>query len=95
MKDAYQKLADDVFGQYNPEVKSIFSRVSPQDLDEVRVVLAVNTIHLHCVDNERIYPLKEKEAFYQQADKGCCGSWNSQIKCLSGTIYWIGCNYGH
>lgn len=95
MKDSYQKLADDVFGTYSEKVNAVFSRVKKQDLDEVRVAFAVNIIHLEYADNFRIYPLEQKEEFYEQESRGCCGSWNSQYKCLSGNIYWIGCNYGH
>ncbi len=95
MKDSYQKFADDMFGEVNNIYTSIFSRVQPQDLDEVRVAFAVKVSHLEYADNFRIYPLAEKEAFYKQADRGCCGSWNGQTKCLSGNIYWVGCNYGH
>lgn len=95
MLDSYQKFANDVF-RFNKEgVNSIFSQVKEEDLDEVRVIFAVNIIGYEHADNLRVYPVAQKEAFYRQADKGCCGSWNSQIKCISGNIYWVGCNYGH
>lgn len=95
MKDSYQKFADDVFGVENNHINSVFKFVKQEDIDEVRVLFAINIAHMTCPDNFRIHPLQQKEAFYSQANKGCCGSWNSQIKCLSGNIYWIGCNYGH
>jgi hypothetical protein len=97
-KDSYQKFAEDMFGSIEEILQnkeSIFSRVKEQDLDEIVTAFSVNVAHLDYADNFRIYPLNQRKEFKEQADSGCCGSWNSQYKCLSGNIYWIGCNYGH
>lgn len=97
-KDSYQKFAEDMFGPIEKiaqNEKSAFHRVKKQDLDEVVVAFAVKVAHLEYADNFRVYPLYQEKEFKQQADRGCCGSWDTQYKCLSGNIYWMGCNYGH
>jgi hypothetical protein len=71
------------------------SHVKDCDLDEVRVIFAINVAHLEYADNFRIFPLNMSEEYMAKRNLGCCGSWNIQFKCLSGNIYWIGCNYGH
>ena len=90
--DSFEKFASDVLAGYGEHV---LERVHAGDKDEVRVALAVNVAHLDCVDNIRVYPLRQKAEFFEQAARGCCGEWNSQVKCCSGRIYWVGCNYGH
>lgn len=94
MKDSYQKFADDMWGQASQNHK-LFAQVKVEDLDEVRCMFAVQVAHLQYADNFRIYALEQSKRFYEQASKGCCGSWDSQYKCLSGNIYWVGCNFGH
>jgi hypothetical protein len=90
--DSYQKFANDMF---DPYIDDIFKNVKYEDYDEVKITFALAIVGLINTDNFRIYPLKEESQFYAQAEKGCCGSFNSQVKCKSGNIYWIGCNYGH
>lgn len=94
MKDSYQKFADSAFGPYSNSDK-LFAQVKTEDLDEVRCMFAVQIAHLEYADNFRIYSLAQTKQFYEHAAKGCCGSWDSQYKCLSGNIYWVGCNFGH
>ncbi len=92
--DSYQKMAYDMFGKIEKPY-GFFSRVLQEDLDEVLVQFAVAVSQLEYADNFRIFPLNMEKEFYEVEAKGCCGSFNSQMKCLSGNIYWIGCNYGH
>lgn len=92
--DSYQKMVVDMFGKHFAQSK-MFQYVDSKDLDEVSVAFALATCKLDYADNFRIFPLHMIEEFYSVANKGCCGSFNSQIKCLSNNIYWIGCNYGH
>lgn len=89
--DSYQKYARDVFGGSNWH----FRRVSEKDMDEVKVAFALMITGLDRCDNFRIYPLWQKKEYFEQQQQGCCGNIDSQIKCKSGNIYWIGCNYGH
>lgn len=89
--DSYQKYTRDMLAGYNWH----FHRVKQQDLDEVQVSFAMMLSDLEYTDNFRIYPLYQKQEFYEQAEKGCCGSINRYVKCKSGRIYLIGCNYGH
>jgi hypothetical protein len=92
--DSYQKMALDVFGNID-KPEGVFRYVKQEDLDEVVVQFALLVSELDYADNYRIFPLHMEKEFYDIAKKGCCGSVNSQMKCLSGNIYWIGCNYGH
>lgn len=92
--DSYQKYAQDLFGVIDTP-KWIFQHVHPDDLDEMVVNFAVLVGGLDCSDNYRIFPLHMGKEFKTIANKGCCGSVNHQYKCLSGRIYWAGCNYGH
>lgn len=97
-KDSYQKFAEDMFGtieEISKNDNSIFHRVNKQDLDEIVVAFSVNVAHLEYADNFRIYPAHQEKEYMKQKNKGCCGSWNTQYKCLSGNIYFLGCNYGH
>lgn len=89
--DSYQRFAKDVLKGYTWH----FNRVQNQDLDEVQVAFACMISDLEYVDNFRIYPLWMKNDYLDQRDRGCCGSADSQVKCKSGNIYLIGCNYGH
>lgn len=90
--DSFEKYAEDVFAGYGDH---LFSCVRESDLSEVKVDVAIYISFLDRVDNLRVYPLNQKSDFYAQAERGCCGSWNSQVKCRSGRFYWVGCNYGH
>lgn len=89
--DSYQRYTKDVLQGYELH----FHRVQSQDLDEVKVSFALMIVGLEYADNFRIYPLWMKNDYLDQKDRGCCGSVDSQVKCKSGNIYWIGCNYGH
>lgn len=90
--DSYQKYSLDFWGSYK---NGHFQYVKKEDIEEVAIAFAVEVSHLDYADNFRIFPLHMEQQFNQIKDKGCCGSFNSQVKCLSGNIYWIGCNYGH
>lgn len=90
--DSYQKYSNDFWKAY---MEFYLKDVAAADLDEVKVALSVVVSHLDYADNFRIYRLKDRAAYYKQADKGCCGSWTSYYKCKSGNIYILGCNYGH
>lgn len=90
--DSFDKYARDFYAGGGG---GAFGRVHPEDLEQVKVAFAIQVSHLAGADNFRIYPLRDRDAFYAQAARGCCGEWNSQIKCRSGRIYWVGCNYGH
>jgi hypothetical protein len=92
--DSYQKMACDMFGNID-KPEGVFRYVKQEDLDEVVVQFALLVSELDYADNYRIFPLHMEKEFYAVAEKGCCGNVNSQMKCLSGNIYWIGCNYGH
>lgn len=92
--DSYQKLAYDMFGKIEKPF-GIFFRVKEKDLNEVLVHFALMVCQLENSDNYRIYPLEMKKEFLEVASRGCCLVKNSQIKCESGNIYWVGCNYGH
>lgn len=90
--DSFVKYADDFCAAVGT---GFLHRVHHADVEQVRVMFAVHVSHLDCADNFRVYPLREGKAFFAQAARGCCGEWNSQIRCDSGRIYWVGCNYGH
>ncbi len=92
--DSYQKYANDVLGDIEKPI-GIFKYVKAEDLDEVWVRFSVLVSHLLYADNYRIFPLHMEKQFKEIAVKGCCGSVNTQYKCLSGNVYWVGCNYGH
>ena len=90
--DSYVKYANDFLAGVSDRV---FASVRPDDLCEVQVEFAVVVSHLEYADNFRIARVSEKRAFFEKAARGCCGAWNTQIKCSSGHVYWVGCNYGH
>lgn len=98
MLDSYQKFADSAFGT---DTDWFTSRgVHPQDVDEVRVAFALCIYEggLDYADNFRVARVGDKQgtaAYHERKRQGCCGYFDSQVKCLSGRIYWIGCNYGH
>ncbi len=92
--DSYEKYAQDVFGVLN-QPSGIFQHVQKQDLDEVMVNFSLLITDLEYADNFRIFPLSMEKQFLEKKNRGCCGSFNTQYKCLSGNIYWVGCNYGH
>lgn len=97
-KDSFQKLAEDMWGPIDSIMQAkdgLFHRVRKQDLEEIVVAFSVNVAQLEYADNFRIYPLHQKKEYIAQANRGCCGFWDTQYKCLSGNIYWMGCNYGH
>lgn len=97
-KDSFQKLAEDMWGPIDKIMQAkdgLFHRVRKQDLEEIVIAFAVNVAQLEYADNFRIYPLHQAREYKAQANRGCCGSWDTQYKCLSGNIYWRGCNYGH
>lgn len=89
--DSFDRYAEDFFAG----VKPVLDRVHPDDLNQVMVDFAIHVSRLDNADNFRIYPRRAGGDFYAQASRGCCGSWDSQIRCQSGRIYWVGCNYGH
>ena len=92
MQDSYQKYANDFFGGY---ISPFLKYVEQEDLDEIKVAFSVNVSHLDCADNFRVFSLGMTKEYEEKKGKGCCGFWDTQCKCLSGRIYWIGCNYGH
>lgn len=92
--DSYQKMARDMFGEINHPF-GIFKHVKMEDLDEVVVQFAVMVSGLEYSDNYRIFPLHMEKDFFEVSERGCCGSVDSQVKCRSGNIYWVGCNFGH
>jgi hypothetical protein len=96
MKDSYEKFADSALGEYRRmDSDSLFDRVKAQDVSEVRVSFALMITDLEYNDNWRVEPISRTKEFWEIANSGCCGSANTQVKCQSGNIYWIGCNYGH
>ena len=90
--DSFEKYASDFFALYG---SGTLRNVHPDDAAQVKVAFSIQVSHLDNPDNFRIYPIREREAFYAQAARGCCGEWNSQVRCSSGRTYWVGCNYGH
>ena len=91
--DSYTKFADDFFGPAG--ASSLFENVEIGDLDEVRVTFALAAEGLEYADNFRVFSINNKKEYYAQASKGCCGSFDSSIRCKSGNVYLIGCNFGH
>lgn len=96
--DSYEKFARS-FWQRNLgctiEDSSLMSLVRKKDKLEVAIAFSVEVSHLENPDNFRIKPVANAKDFWEQERRGCCGSWNSQVKTSSGQLYWIGCNYGH
>ena len=90
--DSYQKAFRTTFGSI--EIK-ILENVRYKDKEEVGIALMLAQAGCDYVDNYRVFPLHRKEEHFTVRDKGCCGSYDSQVKCKSGSIYWIGFNYGH
>ena len=67
-----------------------------EDRDEIlgEIEYQVARMGLECADTYRWTQVEEGiEIHVQKAS--CCGSWESKYQCLSGTEYFIGCNYGH
>lgn len=96
MKDSYQKFADDTLAYYLFYGNAcMFSIVNVEDIDEVRVNFALMISHLEYCDNFHVYPSRMSKQFFKEAQTGCCGRCNLNVKCVSGNSYWIGCNYGH
>lgn len=91
--DSYDKYIRDFLNIYCCE--HLFDCVHKEDKDEVMQAFVVEITHRPCANNFRVYPLSRAVEYYRHANRGCCGSFNSQVKCKSGRIYWIGCNYGH
>lgn len=92
--DAYLKYVNDFFGPQWAQ-SALFENVHHKDKEEVAVAFAVAVSHLYRADNYRIFPVAKTKEYWEQARKGCCGAFDSQVKCRSNRIYWIGCNYGH
>ena len=89
--DSYDKYIKDFFKGYY----DILVFVKDEDKDEVACEFAINVSHLEYADNFRVFPLNKTKEYYNIKNKGCCGFFDIQVKCKSGNIYWIGCNYGH
>lgn len=91
--DSYDKYIKDFLDRYGCD--HLFDCVHRRDRAEVICAFAIEITHSPRADNFRVYPLNRTREYYKQANKGCCGRFDSQVKCKSGRIYWIGCNYGH
>jgi len=93
--DSYKKYSDDFWSKVSGNASSCLQEVAPSDLEEVKLSFALMVAAYENPDNFRIYPLPKKKEFDAQKAKGCCGSFDTQIKCKSGRIYWAGFNWGH
>lgn len=89
--DSYTKFADDFFKMCN----NVLQYVKQEDVEEVKVAFAVNVAGLQYADNFRIFPYSMLNDYKKVKEKGCCGFFDSSVKCVSGNIYLIGCNFGH
>jgi len=94
--DSYDKYASDFIKCY--EYFDIFSEVKEEDLLEVAFAfgsaLGTNT---DCEDNFRVFPNTKsgKKKYNEVKKQGCCGFFDSMIRCSSGNVYLYGFNYGH
>lgn len=96
--DSYEKYAHSFWSTllYSEIATSpLLQFVKDKDKLEVAVAFSIYASHLEYADNFRIRPIIQTKEFWDIEKKGCCGSWNSQVKTKAGNIYWIGCNYGH
>lgn len=89
--DSFQKYAESVFGS-NTE---LFKHVEQGDLDEVLVSFSLLVSDLQYSDNYRVFPWSMKKEYYAKSAGGCCGSWDTSLRCKSGNVYLMGCNFGH
>ena len=90
--DSYQKALQTVFGSLD---SYILRNVPCRDREEVGIALMLAWQGCEYVDNCRVFPIRQTKEHFAVRDKGCCGSFDSQVKCQSGNVYWIGFNYGH
>lgn len=90
--DSYQKALQTMYGSVDAYV---LRNVRYKDKEEVGIALMMSEAGCEHVDNYRVFPLHRKEEHFAVRNRGCCGSFDSQVKCRSGNIYWIGFNYGH
>lgn len=98
--DSYEKMVVNYWGLDTPDLvktvsEGLLSRVFVEDKAEVLTKFTIGLLSLDNPYNFRIFPHDQREEFYEVADKGCCGSWNETMKCSSGNMYRLGCNYGH
>lgn len=57
-----------------------------------------NVLGEDCIDNLRIAAIDDilqVEAYEHARDRGCCGSYDGEVKAPDGKMYMVGCNYGH
>lgn len=73
----------------------LLQHVNPKDRMEIAIAFSIEVSHLEYADNFRIFPMSMTKEYWAAEQRGCCGSWNSQVKTKSGRLYWLGCNYGH
>ena len=91
MTDSYTKFANDMLSGCD----HVFRHVRQEDLDEVKVAFALMVSDLEYANNYRAFPDTMWDEYELIKRKGCCGSWNTSVRCASGKNYLIGCNFGH
>lgn len=95
--DSFEKMAVSMFG--GSKLFGYLNKAYPDDALEIMVELARATVqdNKEFVDNYRVNPdTPEGEKNHRKMQrKGCCGYFDTAIKCTSGNKYLIGFNYGH
>ncbi len=88
--DSYQQFAMDFWKNKN---LNVFKTVAEDDVDDVMINFAVAVSGFNNTRNFRVFPVEQKEEFDEARAIAKGRVWDSQIKCKSGQIYWVGCHH--
>jgi len=93
--DSYEKYAIDKIGYLLDD--EMMQAIPMEDRLEILVALSIAMLDTEYEDNFRIFPntYNGHKQYTKIKNEGCCGFFDSQMRCKSGKSYLYGFNYGH